>query len=65
MYAIFIDKFKISFPVIYTLYTCDIVIRNSTHIFISRLKGWGSLKICLYDNMGGQGYNWVNLQSVF
>ena len=40
-YAILINKFKISFPVIYSLYTCNIVIMDLTHIFISRLEGGG------------------------
>ena len=32
---------------------------------ISRIEGGRSLKIYLYDNIGDQGQNWVNLGSEF
>ena len=41
MYGIFNKKINISFPVIHSLYACNIVIMDSTHIFISRLEGRG------------------------
>ena len=31
-----------------------ILLRDCSHISISRIEGGGSLKIYLYDNMGGQ-----------
>ena len=63
MYGIFNKKINISFPVIHSLYACNIVKRNSLHIFISWLEG--RVVSRKYVSTITKGYNWVNLQSVF